>query len=81
MNRTAALEVCERVQAAARESVWEICDGVSLSASVGAAFYPNDADDAEQLLVEADKKMYAMKEQTQDPESLLAMPVGVLMTQ
>ena len=84
LNRAAAHEICERVKAAAQDSVREICEGCSLSASVGAAFYPNDADDGEQLLVEADKRMYAMKEdqdQDQDTGSLLDMPVQILMTQ
>src|SRR5271165_6324626 len=81
LNRAAAHEICERVKAAAHESVGEICAGSSLSASVGAAFYPNDANDGEQLLVEADKRMYAMKDQSQDTGSLLDMPVQILMTQ
>src|SRR5271165_5284592 len=81
LNRAAAHEICERVQAAAQDSVQEVCEGSSLSASVGAAFYPNDANDGEQLLVEADKRMYAMKDQSQDTGSLLDMPVQILMTQ
>ena len=81
LNRAAAHEICERVKTAAQESVGEICAGSSLSASVGAAFYPNDANDGEQLLVEADKRMYAMKDQSQDTGSLLDMPVQILMTQ
>ncbi len=81
LNRAAAQEICERVKAAAQESVGEICAGSSLSASVGVAFYPNDANDGEQLLVEADKRMYAMKDQNQDTGSLLTMPVRILMTQ
>ena len=81
LNRAAAQEICERVKAAAQESVGEICAGSCLSASVGAAFYPSDANDGEQLLVEADKRMYAMKDLNQDAGSLLDMPVRILMTQ
>ena len=81
ISRAAAQDVCERVRQAARVSVCDIGAGVSLSASVGAAFYPSEAGDGEQLLVAADRKMYAMKECNQDKQSLLAMPVQVLMTQ
>ena len=61
MSRKAVEEICRRVNLAAAESASEICPGGSLSASVGAAFFPDDAPDAEQLLVEADKRMYANK--------------------
>jgi diguanylate cyclase (GGDEF)-like protein/putative nucleotidyltransferase with HDIG domain len=81
LNRADALDLCERIREAARNSVCDICDGATLSASVGAAFYPIDADDGEQLLVAADRKMYAMKDRNQGTDSLLAMPVRILMTQ
>ncbi len=61
LNRKAAEEICRRINAAAAESAREVCDRGDLSASVGAAFFPEDATDAEQLLVEADKRMYANK--------------------
>jgi diguanylate cyclase (GGDEF)-like protein len=61
MGTRSAEEVCRRVDAAASESACEVCPGGMLSASVGAAFFPDDATDAEQLLVEADKRMYANK--------------------
>jgi diguanylate cyclase (GGDEF)-like protein/putative nucleotidyltransferase with HDIG domain len=80
LSRDGAMDVCNRVREAARDSVRDICAGLTLSASVGAAFYPKDADDGEQLLVVADRKMYAMKE-CQTTASLLAMPVRILMTQ
>jgi len=40
----------------------EVCGKNLLSLSVGAAFYPQDGTDAEQLLAEADKRMYAAKQ-------------------
>jgi diguanylate cyclase (GGDEF)-like protein len=45
-------------QAAGRE----VCGKNLLSLSVGAAFFPQDGTDAEQLLAEADRKMYAVKQ-------------------
>ena len=50
-NRKAAEEICRRVKTAAAESAREVCDRGDLSASVGVAFFPEDANDAEQLLV------------------------------
>ena len=61
MGRKAVQEICRRINEAAAESAGEICPGGVLSASVGAAYFPDDAHDAEQLLVEADKRMYANK--------------------
>ena len=45
--------------AALRDEVRKVSADVSLS--VGVAYYPTDGDDAEQLLVEADGRMYADK--------------------
>jgi len=82
LGRGATQEICERMQTAAEESSSEVCAGSTLSASVGAAFYPDDgADDAEQLLVEADKRMYAVKKKHHHSGSVLEMPVHILMTQ
>lgn len=39
----------------------------SLSVSVGIAFFPEDGDDAEQLLTEADRRMYAAKKVHRSP--------------
>ncbi|HVP55171.1 MAG TPA: HD domain-containing phosphohydrolase [Candidatus Eisenbacteria bacterium] len=64
----AAQEICRRVNAAAAESAREVSPGGEISASVGAAFFPEDATDAEQLLVEADKRMYADKKRVRELE-------------
>ena len=40
----------------------EICGKDFLSLSLGAAFYPQDGTESEQLLAEADRKMYAAKQ-------------------
>jgi diguanylate cyclase (GGDEF)-like protein len=45
----------------AQETGREVCGKDILSLSVGAAFYPQDGLDAEQLLAEADRKMYTAK--------------------
>ena len=61
MSRKAAEAMCHRINLAASESAMEACPGGSLSASVGPAFFPDDAQEPEQLLVEADKRMYVNK--------------------
>lgn len=82
LGRGATREICERMQTAASDSAREVCPESTLSASVGAAFYPGDgAEDAEQLLVEADKRMYAVKKEHRHSGSVLQMPEQVLMTQ
>ena len=40
----------------------EVCGEDILSVSVGVAFYPQDGEDAEQLLLEADRRMYKSKQ-------------------
>lgn len=57
--------VAERAQMfsnIAQEAGREVCGKDFLSLSLGAAFYPNDGLDSEQLLAEADRKMYAAKQ-------------------
>lgn len=46
----------------AQEAGREVCGENILSLSLGAAFFPQDGTDAEQLLMEADRKMYAAKQ-------------------
>ncbi|HZD39749.1 MAG TPA: sensor domain-containing diguanylate cyclase, partial [Terriglobales bacterium] len=45
-----------------------ICGSALLSASVGTAFFPQDGIDAEQLLAEADRRMYLVKQQHHEHE-------------
>jgi len=49
------------LNALAQEAGREVCGKDILSLSLGAAFYPQDGLDAEQLLTEADRKMYMAK--------------------
>ena len=48
--------------ALAQEAGCEVCGKDLLSLSLGAAFYPQDGLDTEQLLAEADRKMYMAKQ-------------------
>ena len=41
---------------------YEVCGDYSLSISAGAAFYPDDGLDAEELLAEGDRRMYRFKQ-------------------
>jgi diguanylate cyclase (GGDEF)-like protein/putative nucleotidyltransferase with HDIG domain len=52
-----------RLGTVAAEAGLEVCGSDLLSMSVGAAFYPYDGTDAEQLLAEADRRMYKAKHQ------------------
>ena len=45
----------------AQQAAEEVCGADFLSLSLGAAFYPQDGVEAEQLLAEADRAMYAAK--------------------
>jgi diguanylate cyclase (GGDEF)-like protein len=74
LSRELAQEMCRRVNAAAAESASEVSRTGELSASVGAAFFPEDATDAEQLLVEADRRMYARKKLLQETEDFSDRP-------
>ena len=50
------------LSAMAQKAGRAVCGKDFLSLSVGAAFYPQDGQESEQLLAEADRKMYAAKE-------------------
>ncbi|MGA2185970.1 MAG: diguanylate cyclase [Bryobacteraceae bacterium] len=53
----------QRLRAAAAEAGREVCKEDILSLSIGHSFYPEDGSDAEQLLSEADRRMYGAKQQ------------------
>ena len=80
LSSHAGQEICERVNSAAAESAAEVCGERALSASAGAAVFPEDAVDAEQLLVEADKRMYASKKGLKGDGSFPDLPVHTVMT-
>jgi diguanylate cyclase (GGDEF)-like protein/putative nucleotidyltransferase with HDIG domain len=60
------------LNAMAQEAGREICGKDILSLSLGAAFYPQDGLDAEQLLTEADRKMYMAKKLHYDRREKIA---------
>jgi len=53
----------KRLREAAAEAGREVCKEDILSLSIGHSFYPDDGNDAEQMLSEADRRMYAAKQQ------------------
>ena len=58
----AAGKKAEQLRALARHAGSEVCGEEILSLSVGRAMYPEDGKDAEQLLAEADRRMYLEKQ-------------------
>jgi diguanylate cyclase (GGDEF)-like protein len=56
-----AEEIVHRLQATVAEASAAGGDGIAVTVSVGYAFYPNHGQDAEELLVEADRRMYSVK--------------------
>ncbi len=58
----AAAKKAEQMRALARQAGAEVCGEEILSLSVGRAVYPEDGRDAEQLLSEADRRMYLEKQ-------------------
>lgn len=56
-------EAAARLERFAQEAGREVCDCDILSLSLGQAQYPLDGTDAERLLAEADRRMYAVKQQ------------------
>jgi len=80
LSPESAQETCQRVNDAAAESAAGLGGIRALSASVGAAFFPDDASDGEQLLAEADRRMYSYKKLLQHTEdfSSVAGSTGVI---
>ena len=58
----AATKKGEQMRALAKQAGFEICAEDILSLSVGQAMYPDDGTDAEQLLAQADRRMYIEKQ-------------------
>jgi diguanylate cyclase (GGDEF)-like protein len=62
MTVAAASQKSGLLSTLAQRASHQICGDDLLSLSVGAAFFPQDGSDAEKLLTEADRKMYAAKQ-------------------
>jgi diguanylate cyclase (GGDEF)-like protein/putative nucleotidyltransferase with HDIG domain len=58
----AASKKAEQMRALARQAGNEVCGEDILSLSVGRSIFPDDGNDAEQLLAEADRRMYLEKQ-------------------
>jgi len=59
----AAAKRADQIRALAKQAGLEVCAEDILSLSVGQAIYPTDGSDAEELLAEADRRMYIEKQQ------------------
>jgi diguanylate cyclase (GGDEF)-like protein len=62
LGSDAAVKKLDQMKALARQAGSEVCGEEILSLSVGRAVYPTDGKDAEELLAEADRRMYLEKE-------------------
>ncbi len=62
LTADAAAKKAEQMRALARQAGSDVCGEDILSLSVGRALYPEDGKDAEQLLAEADRRMYLEKQ-------------------
>jgi diguanylate cyclase (GGDEF)-like protein/putative nucleotidyltransferase with HDIG domain len=62
LSTDAAGKKAEQMRALARQAGSEVCGEDILSLSVGRSMYPEDGNDAEQLLAEADRRMYMEKQ-------------------
>jgi diguanylate cyclase (GGDEF)-like protein len=66
MTENAVTERYALLNALARQAGRDACGAEFLSLSLGAAFYPVDGTTAEQLLAEADRRMYAAKKRQRE---------------
>ena len=57
-----AAKKAEQLRVLAKQAGFEVCGEEILSLSVGQAVFPTDGKDAEQLLAEADRRMYRAKQ-------------------
>jgi diguanylate cyclase (GGDEF)-like protein len=72
MTSDAVTERTLLLNALAQQAGREVCGKDILSISLGAAFYPGHGMDAEQLLAEADRKMYAAKQLHHEGNDLIS---------
>ena len=80
MKKEAAKDKSAHLMQIANETGRKVCGEKSLSVSVGTAFFLEDGLDAEQLLAEADRRMYVVKQlHHEEAEALPGVP-GPAMT-
>jgi diguanylate cyclase (GGDEF)-like protein/putative nucleotidyltransferase with HDIG domain len=70
----AAARKAEQMRDLAKQAGKNVCKEDILSLSVGKAVYPEDGMDAEQLLSEADKRMYLQKQSQSTPKNRRLYP-------
>jgi diguanylate cyclase (GGDEF)-like protein/putative nucleotidyltransferase with HDIG domain len=63
----------------ARAAGFAVSPEAELSVSIGCAFYPNDGTDAEQLLAEADRRMYSAKREHHERGENATLPASSLL--
>jgi diguanylate cyclase (GGDEF)-like protein/putative nucleotidyltransferase with HDIG domain len=63
LPQDASAKKCDQLRDLARLAGREVCAEDLLSLSIGQAMYPDDGSDAEELLAEADRRMYVEKQQ------------------
>jgi diguanylate cyclase (GGDEF)-like protein/putative nucleotidyltransferase with HDIG domain len=63
LPQEASAKKCDQLRELARLAGREVCAEDLLSLSIGQALYPDDGNDAEELLAEADRRMYVEKQQ------------------
>ena len=73
LSKDAAKDRAAQIAHLACETGRRVCGDKRLSASVGAAFYIEDGLDAEQLLAEADRRMYVVKQVHHEQSPALEM--------
>ncbi len=61
LRQDGARELVERLRTAIAQAGRAVCGDQRVSVSVGYAFYPGDSTNAEELLAEADRRMYTAK--------------------
>jgi diguanylate cyclase (GGDEF)-like protein/putative nucleotidyltransferase with HDIG domain len=61
LNREGAADMAQRLETIIAEVGKSVCGEGLVSVSIGQAFYPEDGTNAEHLLAEADRRMYAVK--------------------
>ena len=79
LTPTAAEEKATHLLSLAREAGRQVCGHDFLSLSIGCAYYPDAGSDAEQLLTEADRRMYLAK-QAQPQRTARTQDVGASST-
>jgi len=63
LTRQSINELKPRLEFAVEEAARAVCGAKAVTVSIGCAFFPSDGSTAEELLSEADRRMYESKEQ------------------